>query len=175
MTPERRALVMMGHFKKATTAPNPYVKFMMSEGDATKWYAILGGFSGDDDEFAGGEYIVRVEATSDFPYKPPWFYFMTPNGVYDINTKVCINIGGYHSDNYRATLGMSGFIEQLVSGMIGWRTLGGGIAIVNTTVEKKRELAQMSEQYNAEHNADVVNAVMETYREYSAKWQKPPE
>lgn len=164
--------VMMGHFRKATMSSDPYVKYMMSPNDARIWYALLGNFDGNDGEFAGGQYLVRIEAPKDFPFKPPWFYFMTPNGVYDTEKKVCIDIGGYHADNYRATLGMPGFTLQLVNGMICYKDLGGGISLLATNVATKRGLATASSAYNLEHHADIVQGIEESYAAYSEKWKK---
>ena len=143
--------------------------FALREEKPWVWYLKLHGFAGDEDEFVGGEYIVRMKAPEGFPFKPPHFRFMTPNGVYDVEKKVCINIGQFHSDQYRAALGMSGFANQLVSGMIGWKTLGGGISLLNTTLEKKKELASYSIEYNNTRHKEILNKIDDAYNTYSAK------
>ena len=150
--------------------PEPWIKFAMKSDDAMTWYVLLHNFEGDNGEFLHGQYLVRVEAGNEFPYKPPKFYFMTPNGVYDVEKEVCISIGQYHPDQYRAALGMSGFVKQLVSGMIGWQSLGPGISIVTTSAERKRQLAAESAEYNAQFNAKIIADIEDAYEVYSAKW-----
>ena len=167
----RSATIMKAQFKKATASADTYLKFMMSEEDLKTWYILISNIDGDDGEFAGGEYLVRVVAPDDFPMNPPSFYFMTPNGVYDVEKKVCISIGEYHKDQYRASLGMAGFASQLCSGLIGWRTLGSGINLIETTVKEKKKLAQESVEYNSQH-AELVAMIKSCYESYSAAWKK---
>lgn len=161
----------MNQFKRATKLPNAHVKFAMDPNNALIWYALLHSFPGEHDEFAGGEYIVRLEATDKFPHGPPWFYFMTPNGVYEPGKKVCVDIGGYHSDNFRAVLGMDGFALQLVSGFIGG--IDHGIGITHVSTEVKAKLAADSRIYNMTHHPEIVQLVDNTYSEYSALWLTP--
>ena len=105
-----------------------------------------------------------------FPFEPPHFYFLTENGLYETGKKVCISIGEFHKDQYRAALGVSGFCNQLVSGLIGWKTMGTGIAIVKTTVEHKKKLASITYDYNRTHYGDIIAKIDSAYGFYSAKW-----
>ena len=169
---KRQTAIMMAQFKKATAEPNEFIKFVMSEDNACVWYIRLSGFAGNEDEFVGGEYDCRMVAPIDFPFNPPSFYFLTHNGLYEVETKVCINIGEYHKDEYRAALGMAGFANQLVSGLVGWKEMGGGINIVKTTTVKKKELAQVSCAYNREHHPKICTMIEDSFRGYSAKWDR---
>ena len=168
---KRGVAIMQAQFKKAVGDPNEHIRFMMSE-RPNLWYILIGNFDGNEDEFKEGAYLVRMIAPADFPFNPPRFYFMTPNGVYEVEKKVCINIGEYHKDQYRAALGMAGFAEQLISGMIGWRELGGGINIVHTDAKKKRTMALNSAIYNAEKYEALINDINATFKSYSEKWDK---
>ncbi len=171
--PDRRqTALMMAQFKKATMEPNEHVQFAMSEDNPCIWYIRLRNFAGNNDEYVGGEYDCKMVAPRDFPYKPPSFYFLTNNGLYEIGTKVCISIGEYHADDYRAALGMAGFANQLVSGLIGWRDMGGGINIINTSVGKKKDFAKESRESNIKHHPTICNLIEDTFRGYSAKWDR---
>lgn len=169
---KRQTAIMMAQFKKAVAEPNEHVMFAMSAQNPLVWFIRLRNFEGNEDEFKGGEYDCRMVAPADFPFNPPSFYFMTHNGLYEIETKVCINIGEYHKDDYRAALGMAGFANQLVSGLIGWKEMGGGINIVKTSAAKKREYAAASRAKNAEGHKAVCNLIESSYAGYSAKWDK---
>lgn len=175
---------MVMQYKKATKEPNQYVKFAMkSDAEPHIWYILLNNFSGNDGEFEGGEYLVRMEAPMPrpssrkdekdkpgFPFEPPHFYMLTHNGVYGVDTKVCISIGEFHADQYRATLGMSGFADNLVSGLIGWRELGGGIEIKMTTAKEKSSLAKDSVAWNYEKYPEIMELINSSYTTYSAKF-----
>ena len=169
---KRQTAIMMGHFKKATQEPNEFIRFAMSEENACVWYIKFRHIVGFEDEFAGGEYIIRMIAPKDFPYSPPRFYFLTENGIYTPGVKVCVAIGEYHKDEYPAALGMHGFAARLLGGMTGWRDLGAGINIVKTSVAEKKKLAAASVQANEEKCEKINRIIEDSYRGYSAKWDK---
>lgn len=171
----KETLRIMAQYKKATKDPNEYVMFSVSEEDASVWYLILRNIEGLEDEFKGGEYLVKMIYKG--VYNPPEFYFKTKNGLYDIDCKICISIGEYHKDQYRATLGMAGFANQLVSGLIGWREIGSGISIIKTSASKKKEYAKESVAENNKKYKELVDMVKRQYSAYSAKWDlsKVPE
>lgn len=171
MTDRRQGAVLNAQFKAAVKGPSEYIKYAMVANNMSTWYALLSGFSGNEDEYAGGEYLVRVELPNDFPFSPPNFFFMTPNGLYAVEKKVCISIGVYHKDQYRAALGASGFCDQLVSGLIGWKDMGGGIELQTTTASQKRDLAATSKSFNEMNNARYIDQVNESFAGYSSKWK----
>lgn len=164
----KRNKSILANFKKWSEEYHPYMDFLLQ--DVNNWYIRIRNLS---DEFASGEYIVHMKAPVEYPFKPPEFYFFTQQGVYEINTKVCISIGEYHSNNYAAGQGgMGGFARELVNGIICWKDLGHGIAILNSeyysaSKEKKKimllsiqrkmeELAKKSKTWNAEKYPELV-------------------
>jgi ubiquitin-protein ligase len=169
---KRQTAIMLAQFKKACAEPNEHVKFAVSEDNACVWYIWIGNMVGDGNEYLGGEYLCRMVAPKDFPFNPPSFYFLTKNGLYEVETKVCINIGEYHKDEYRAALGMAGFANQLVSGLIGWRDMGGGINILTTTTREKKELATQSREINETRHAKICAMIKDSFAGYSAKWDR---
>jgi ubiquitin-protein ligase len=166
----RRTQLMFGMFTKATAGPHEYLKFAMSPNDVNTWYILIENVKGEEDEFEGGQYLVRMKAPPNFPYAPPEFYFMTPNGLYDVEKKVCISIGEFHKDSYQATLGMLGFAEQLVSGMTDVKFLGHGISILHLSTEQRKQYARESENYNHTYNRQYLDMITESYAGYSTRW-----
>ena len=168
---------IMQQYNKATRERDEFIKYSISDEEPNVWHILISGFSGNENEFEGGEYLVKMIAPKPgknrqgFPYEPPEFYFMTKNGVYDINTKVCISIGEFHADQYRATLGMAGFAKELVSGMIGWKELGSGISILKTTAKDKKKLAEASVGMNLENHSDLIKKINDNYEIYSKNWK----
>lgn len=163
MTDERtkRILAIHNKIQKTTTE---LTKFYITD-DINVVYVLLYGFKGDNDEFENGEYLVKINLPlpstngPGYPFEPPVFTFLTPNGVYDINGKVCISIGEYHKENYRAVLNYNGFCMNLISGMIGWKTLGSGIRLLKTSIEDKKKLAKQSKDYNYEHYLHIIKKI----------------
>jgi ubiquitin-conjugating enzyme E2 J2 len=171
----RQVKVMQAQYKAAIKTPTEYISYIMSEDDPSTWYLLLRGISGHDDAFLGGEYLVRMLAPADFPGSPPQFFFMTENGLYDVECKICISIGEYHKDQYRAVLGMSGFADNLVSGMVGWNEMGNGINILKTNADKKKQLALKSTKTNIEKHGELVKKIKDAYGEYSKAWPRTDE
>ncbi len=171
MANNRRQLMLQAQFKKAVEEPNEFVKYAFaSENDQATWYVMLFGIGGNNDEFTDGEYLIEMKLPEKFPMEPPEFIFMTPNGLYDHGKKVCISIGEYHKADYRSALGARGFCQQLVSGLIGWKELGGGINVLKTSVDQKRKMAKSSREFNLKHYSDELKLVEDSFKFYSAKW-----
>ena len=147
---------LVRNFIQQQKQQHPYVTFILkSSDDPTIWIGLIENVNGDDNEFTGGEYLFEVRATKDYPYKTPEFTILTPNGIYNPDKKVCINIGVYHTNNWPASLGMGGFAAQLPNGLIGWKTLGSGINLVNHSnypkkiaIDKLKNLASNSRVFN---------------------------
>lgn len=164
--------IMMAQFTKATREPEEFVKFSIDEADPQTWYIIVRNLSGKEGELEGGEYLFKMWAPTEFPFKPPKFTALTPNGVYEVEQSICISIGEYHSDQYQATLGMLGFAKELANGVMCWKDMGHGIGIIHmqNSVADKRKWAQDSRAYNRKYHAKIVDNIEQTYKAYSAKW-----
>lgn len=158
---------MNGHFRNATKTRNDYVKFAVMEQNPYIWYIMIHGL---EDEFKGGEYLLKVEAGANFPHEPPQFTVLTPNGVFATEGKVCISNGEYHKENYDMRLGMGGFTTNIISGLINWRQLGQGIGIMRTKVEEKVKYAADSKAYNMDKYPQIVAMIEESYSQYSTRW-----
>ncbi len=161
---------MKAQYRDAIKTPQEFLKFHMCEHNVRIWYVLLSNITGDENEYIGGEYIVRIELPGDFPENPPHFYFLTPQGLYGLDKEVCISIGRFHPDNYRAVLGVKGFCNNLVSGLIGWRDINDGIRILNTSVEEKKALAAASREYNRTHYSNILALIESSYAAYSTRW-----
>jgi hypothetical protein len=166
----RKVQVMMGHFGFACKTPEATLIFSMNKDDVCKWTIVIRNLVGNDGEFEHGEYLADMIAPEGFPVDPPEFYFKTPNGVYDIDVKVCVSIGEYHKADFPAAMGMVGFATQLISGFIGWKDLGGGINILTTSAKKKSELAQASKAFNRKHYMSKLEELNSAFVAYSASW-----
>lgn len=57
-------------------------------------------------EFEGGIYIGRISLPADYPLKPPSFQFLTPNGRWETNKKICLSISSHHPDTWQPSWSM---------------------------------------------------------------------
>jgi ubiquitin-protein ligase len=167
-TPRMRAI--QGQFRKAIKEPADTLAAMKLHIVGDEVYVLASGFSGDDGEFEGIELLVKFTMPSDFPFKPPKFECLTPNGLYTPEGKICVSIGEFHSADYRPVLGFPGFTDQLVSGLIGWRSIGQGIGLLATSADEKRALAANSHEWNMKYNIQIMKDIYASFIDYSAKW-----
>jgi ubiquitin-protein ligase len=168
----RHCAIMYAQFKRAISTPNEHIKYALaSESTPWIWYILIHGIKGADDEFTGGMYLCKMEAPPTFPFNPPAFSLMTPNGVFNVNGKPCIHIGEFHTENYQRTLGMSGFAAQILSSLIGWKDLAeGSIHVISTTIDAKKNFAAQSAAHNS--TLPALKLVEESYANYSAAFHQ---
>lgn len=159
--------IILSNYKQAISEPNEYIKYYMDENNINIWYVILHNFTGDKNEYENCEFLVKIKIPASFPNNPPEFYFMTPNGVYETDAKVCISIGEFHSDNFRPVLGISGFVINLISGFIAWSELTKGIRLIKTSISEKKTLSNNSKEYNIKYNKTIIDLIENNYKEYS--------
>lgn len=173
---------MVSQYRKAIKKPCPYIKYWLDDKDTRTVYLLLTNFPGDKGEFTYtettngvekqryGEYLVKMSVNDNFPHEPPRFHLLTKNGLYNIDTPVCISIGEFHKSDYRPVLGIEMFAANLISGLIGWREMGGGIQITKTTTAEKQNYARLSRSYNREHYSEIIDNINNNFEEYSKKW-----
>ena len=72
--------------QKLKKDPNQYFETVPLSEDIRTWHYVLKGPSGTDYEH--GFYHGVLKFPSDYPYKPPSIMLFTPNGRFQINTKI---------------------------------------------------------------------------------------
>ena len=134
---QRRLQKIMTYQLKRAAAGNPHLVPHVDETDCRKWSFLICNLP---PPYEGGEYMFCLTATDEFPRKPPVFTFLTPNGVYRPGGKICISIGEFHAGDkagktgsygWRPALGMIGFAQEVVNGMLVPESLGGGIRVIS--------------------------------------------
>ena len=162
-TIKRLAKIMKYQYERAA-AGHPYLIPHMDEADIRDWHFCIYNLP---PPYEGGEYIFRLKANNEFPRKPPVFTFLTPNGVFGPGGRICISIGEFHAGDkagktgaygWRPTLGMIGFAQEVVNGMLVPESLGGGIRIIKTSTATKRSRASLSVEYNNKRHSALVKS-----------------
>ncbi|GBG75033.1 hypothetical protein CBR_g19546 [Chara braunii] len=79
-----------------------------------------------DSEFEGGIYHGRIILPSEYPFKPPTFMLLTPNGRFETQTKICLSISDYHPEHWQpgwsvrtALVALRAFMETKPDGALG--------------------------------------------------------
>ncbi|KAG0361472.1 hypothetical protein BG005_008204 [Podila minutissima] len=135
------------------------------ESDIFEWHFTLRG--PEDTEFEGGLYHGRILLPNNYPFAPPSLMFLTPNGRFELNKKVCLSITGYHPEYWQPAWGIRTVLVA-VMGFLPTESKG-AIGGLDTSVEARKALAvrskawkcQACQQSNVEILPDVApeNAV----------------
>eukprot|EP00898_Chlorokybus_atmophyticus_P003177 jgi/Chlat1/3860/Chrsp26S04149 len=95
-----------------------------------------------DTEFEGGVYHGRIILPPDYPFKPPTFMLLTPNGRFETNTKICLSISQYHPEHWQPSWGVRTALTAMIAFMP--TKPDGAIGGLEYTVDERRLLAAKS-------------------------------
>ncbi|KAI7883318.1 UBC-like protein [Lichtheimia hyalospora FSU 10163] len=108
------------------------------EDNIFEWHFTVRG--PDDTEFADGRYHGRILLPAEYPFKPPELIFLTPNGRFELNTKVCLSVTGYHPEFWQPAWG----IRTVILAVMGFfpTEARGAIGGLDYTKEERRVFAK---------------------------------
>ena len=70
----------------------------------------------EETDYEKGEYICKIIHDREYPIKAPDLYFLTPNGRFEINKKLCLTNTSYHQESWApAAWNLESFIKAFVS------------------------------------------------------------
>ncbi|GAA5843849.1 hypothetical protein JCM9279_000167 [Rhodotorula babjevae] len=94
------------------------------EDDIFQWHFTLRGAEGSD--YQGGVYHGKLVLPSDYPFRPPEVYMLTPSGRFEVNKKICLSISSFHPETWQpswgirtALLAIMAFFETEPKGAVG--------------------------------------------------------
>ncbi|KAI6167094.1 UBC-like protein [Pisolithus thermaeus] len=115
------------------------------EDDIFEWHCTLRGPIGT--EFEGGLYHFRILLPAEYPFRPPSLMMLTPNGRFELNTKICISFTNYHEEEWQPAWG----VRTAILGLQGFFPLRGqaanGVGSVEYPVSERKRLAQLSREW----------------------------
>ncbi|CDY47547.1 BnaA08g07400D [Brassica napus] len=97
-----------------------------------------------DTEFEGGIYHGRIQLPADYPFKPPSFMLLTPNGRFETNTKICLSISNYHPEHWQPSWSVRTALVALIAFMP--TSPNGALGSVEYPKEERRTLAIKSRE-----------------------------
>ncbi|KAJ0979918.1 hypothetical protein J5N97_015392 [Dioscorea zingiberensis] len=70
-----------------------------------------------DSEFEGGIYHGRIQLPAEYPFKPPAFMLLTPNGRFETQKKICLSISNYHPEHWQPSWSVRTALVALIAFM----------------------------------------------------------
>jgi len=123
--------------------PIPYVVAEPLPSNILEWHYVVSG--PEKSLYEGGYYHGKLVFPTEFPFKPPSIYMITPNGRFKTNTRLCLSISDYHPDTWNPAWSVSTILTGLLSFMLEKSpTLGS----IDTSDTEKRYLSEQSAEFN---------------------------
>ncbi|KAJ3511685.1 hypothetical protein NLJ89_g3961 [Agrocybe chaxingu] len=114
-----------------------------------EWHCTLRGPAGT--EFEGGLYHFRILLPAEYPFRPPAIMMLTPNGRFELNTKICISFTNYHEELWQPAWG----VRTAIIGLQGFFPLKGqaavGVGSIEYPATERKRLAVLSREWACPH------------------------
>ncbi|KAI0708965.1 ubiquitin-conjugating enzyme/RWD-like protein [Earliella scabrosa] len=115
------------------------------EDDIFEWHCTIRGPPGT--EFEGGLYHFRILLPAEYPFRPPAIMMLTPNGRFELNTKICISFTNYHEELWQPAWG----VRTAIIGLQGFFPLKGtaavGVGALEYPTAERKRLAALSRDW----------------------------
>ncbi|KAK9797429.1 hypothetical protein WJX73_001948 [Symbiochloris irregularis] len=110
------------------------------EDNIFEWHYVVRG--APDTDFRGGIYHGRILLPADYPFKPPSFTMLTPNGRFETNAKICLSISSHHPEHWQPSWSVRTALTALVAFMPSPGR--GAIGSLDYNAEERQALAAKS-------------------------------
>ncbi|PPR93821.1 hypothetical protein GOBAR_AA26853 [Gossypium barbadense] len=97
-----------------------------------------------DSEFEGGIYHGRIQLPAEYPFKPPSFMLLTPNGRFETQTKICLSISNHHPEHWQPSWSVRTALVALIAFMP--TNPNGALGSLDYKKEERRALAIKSRE-----------------------------
>jgi len=132
------------------TFPNLILRYR--ENNLLKWYFIVHELEAP---FKDGMYFGYILLPTNYPFNPPDFYFLTPNGKFQPEAKICTTFSSFHPETYTCTWNIMTMMEGMISHMTDESSHG--VGIINTSDADKQHFAKESREWN--RNNQLFNEI----------------
>ncbi|CAH1442329.1 unnamed protein product [Lactuca virosa] len=143
---------------------NPSDDFMSLplEENIFEWqFAIRGP---NDTEFEGGIYHGRIQLPSEYPFKPPSFMLLTPNGRFETQTKICLSISNHHPEHWQPSWSVRTALTALIAFMP--TSPNGALGSLDYKKEERRVLAVKSRESSPTFGSPDRQKLIDEIHEY---------
>ncbi|CAL9130754.1 unnamed protein product [Musa acuminata var. zebrina] len=127
-----------------------------------------------DTEFEGGIYHGRIQLPAEYPFKPPSFMFLTPNGRFETQTKICLSISNYHPEHWQPSWSVRTALVALIAFMS--TNPNGALGSLDYKKDVRRELAIKSREAAPRYgNPERQNLIDEIHQYMLSKAPSVPQ
>ncbi|GER33394.1 ubiquitin-conjugating enzyme family protein [Striga asiatica] len=163
---------ILQEFKEMQSNPSDDFMSLPLEENIFEWqFAIRGP---RDSEFEGGIYHGRIQLPADYPFNPPSFVLLTPNGRFETQTKICLSISNHHPEHWQPSWSVRTALVALIAFMP--TSPNGALGSLDYTKEERRALAIKSREAAPTFGSPDRQKLIDEIHEYMlSKAQSVPE
>ena len=129
--------------KLITSDPIPAIDVALDEDDILGWHFVIHGREGTP--YQDGVYHGRLVFPPTFPFGPPKILFLTPNGRFKVNERICFSLSDFHPEEWKPAYSVTAVLRGVYDFM---HETTDTIGSINTTNSERRRLAGESMEYN---------------------------
>lgn len=117
-----------------------------------------------DTEFEGGIYHGRIQLPAEYPFKPPSFMLLTPNGRFETQTKICLSISNHHPEHWQPSWSVRTALVALIAFMP--TNPNGALGSLDYKKEERRALAIKSREAAPKFGTPERQKLIDEIHEY---------
>eukprot|EP01122_Echinamoeba_exundans_P012990 TRINITY_DN5593_c0_g1_i1.p1 TRINITY_DN5593_c0_g1~~TRINITY_DN5593_c0_g1_i1.p1 ORF type:complete len:331 (-),score=58.67 TRINITY_DN5593_c0_g1_i1:90-1082(-) len=137
---------ILREYKEMSQETSTLFRAVPLEDNIFEWHFTIRGPR--ETEFEGGVYHGRILLPAEYPYKPPDIVFLTPNGRFELDKKICLTISSHHEETWRPSWSIRTVLLALIAFL---PTKGdGALASLDWPPEERKKLAKKSLGYKCE-------------------------
>lgn len=132
--------------------PPPNVRIAVDPNNILNWYCMF--YDLTDPHYREGEYIFNIKLSARYPFEPPDFIFLTPNGRFELHKKLCFSNSSHHKETWSPIWTIRTILLGFLSFFL--ESASKGIGHLSVTADVKRDFALASRAHNEEHLRDIM-------------------
>jgi ubiquitin-conjugating enzyme E2 J2 len=143
---------LVGDLKMLIREPLEDIEVITEDDNMLVWYFLIRGPEYSD--YKGGYYLGIIDHDPDYPFKPPNFRILTPNGRFIPDDKICLSNSGFHVEEWSSMWNVKTMLMGLLSVMLD--DVEHGLAHIRDTPENRTKLAEESIEYNKTRYHNII-------------------
>lgn len=141
----KRILAEVRELSALNASPDAFFTAAPLESDLFEWHFTARG--PPDTPFAAGLYHGRILLPPEYPLKAPEILLLTPNGRFEVGTRICLSVTSHHNETWQPSWGVRTILTALVGFM---PSKSEGLGALDYPDEERRVLARKSRGFLCE-------------------------
>ena len=135
---------LLAEYRQLVNKPDPnFVAAPADMNDLFVWHFIIKG--PPDTAWEGGIFHGKIVFPSEYPNAPPDIYFLTPNGRFETNKRLCLTFTSYHPEHWTTAWGVSSILTSVIAFMP--TRAEGAVGGLDTSDAERRKYAIQSREW----------------------------